>query len=149
MAAAATPMRAAAAPPCAPKITQIQGHQAAVNCGPATATLHISGKTYTFHNGFCQQSKLAGDALQLTLGTTVLGVEGNAGKPQFSMLIGHVHTVASVFGADYGGKDLLGGQSLITVRGNIPSRGSFASRVTVGAKFTGSWNCHGVVWKAP
>jgi opacity protein-like surface antigen len=149
MAAAATPMRAAAAPPCAPKITKIHGHQAAVNCGPATATLHISGKTYTFHNGFCQQSKLAGDALQLTLGTTVLGVEGNAGKPHFSMLIGHVHTVASVFGADYGGKDLLGGQSLITVRGNIPSRGSFASRVTVGAKFTGSWNCHGVVWKAP
>jgi len=64
---------------------------------------------------------LAGDALQLTLGTTVLGVEDNAGKPHFSMLIGHVHTVASVFGADYGGKDLLGGQSLITVRGNIPS----------------------------
>ena len=92
MAAAATPMRAAAAPPCEPKITEIQGHQAAVNCGPATATLHISGKTYTFHNGFCQQSKAAGDALQLTLGTTVLGVEDNAGKPPLQ----HAHRSRSL-----------------------------------------------------
>jgi hypothetical protein len=46
MAAANVPMRAAAAaPPCKPKIIKIQGHQAAVDCGPATATLHISGKT--------------------------------------------------------------------------------------------------------
>jgi hypothetical protein len=149
LAAPATPMRAAGAPPCVPKIAKIQGHPAAINCGPATATLHISGKTYTFHNGFCEQRKAAGDALQLYLGTTVTGVKGNAGKPTFSMLIGHVHTVASVFRADYGGKDLLDGQSLINVRGNIPGKGIFTSRVTAGAKFTGSWNCHGVVWHAP
>ncbi len=143
-------MRATAAPPCAPKITKIQGHPAAVGCGPATATLHISGKTYTFRNGFCEQSKSQGAALQLNLGTTVTGVKGNAGKPDFSMLIAHVHTVASVFGADYGGKDLFpDGQTLINVSGNIPSKGTFTSRVTFGAKFTGSWNCHGVVWKAP
>jgi hypothetical protein len=135
-------------PPCTPKVTKIQGHQAAVNCGPATATLHISGKTYTFRNGFCQQSKSAGSALQLDLGTTVLGVKGNAGKPDFSMLIAHVHAVASVFHADYGGRQILG-DSLINVKGNIPSKGTFTSRVTVGAKFTGSWNCHGVVWQTP
>jgi opacity protein-like surface antigen len=149
MAAATTPMRAGASPPCKPKVTKIQGHPAAVACGPATATLHISGKTYTFRNGFCEQSKSAGSALQLNLGTTVLGVKGNAGNPDFSMLIGHVHTVASVFGADYGGKDLIGGDSLINVSGNIPSKGTFTSRVTTGAKFTGSWNCHGIVWQAP
>jgi hypothetical protein len=137
------------APPCTPKVTKIGRHQAAVNCGPATATLHISGKTYTFRNGFCQQSKSAGSALELNLGTTVVGVKGNAGMPDFNMLIGHVHSVASVFGAAYGGKDLLGGQSLINVSGNIPSKGTFTSRVTVGAKFTGSWNCHGVVWQGP
>ena len=44
-------------------------------------------------------------------------------------------------------QDLLGGQSLINVSGNIPSKGTFTSRVTVGPKFTGSWNCHGVVWQ--
>jgi len=140
---------AGGAPPCTPKITKIQGHQAAVNCGPATATLRISGKTYTFQNGFCEQSKAAAAALELNLGTVVVGVKGNAGKPDFSMTIGKNHFVAAVSSVDYGGKDLLGGEGLINVRGNIPAKGTFASRVTAGAKFTGSWNCHGVVWQAP
>jgi hypothetical protein len=136
------------APPCTPKITKIQGHQAAVNCGPATATLRISGKTYSFRNGFCEQSKSQSAALVLDLGTTVVGVKGNAGKPDFSMLIAHVHALASVFGANYGGKDLFpNGQTLINVKGNIPAKGTFTSKVTFGAKFSGSWNCHGVVWQ--
>jgi hypothetical protein len=140
------------APPCTPKITKIQGHQAAVNCGPATATLHISGKTYTFRNGFCQQSKSTG-SFQLNLGTTIMGAKkGNMGLPQFSMLIStHLHTAfgsGSVFGADYGSKDLLGGDSLIKAGGTL-AKGTFSSTITVGAKFTGSWSCHGVVWQAP
>ena len=134
------------APPCTPKVTTIKGHQAAVNCGPATVTLHVGGKTYTFRHGFCRQSKAAGSALQLDLGTVVVGAAGNAGRPDFSMLIAHNHTVASVFHADYGGKRLLG-DSLIDVKGNLPSTGTFTSRVTFGAKFSGSWNCHGVVWR--
>jgi hypothetical protein len=150
MAAATAPTRVAAtAPPCTPKITKIEGHTAAVNCGPATATLRIRGRTYTFHNGFCEQSKAAGSALELTLGTTVIGASGNAGKPDFDMTIGKNHFVAAVSSADYGGKDLLGGEGLINVRGKIPAKGTFTSRVTAGAKFTGSWNCHGVVWQAP
>lgn len=141
------------APPCTPKITTIQGHRAAVNCGPATATLHISGTTYTFRNGFCQKSKAAGSALELTLGTVVIGIKDNAGLPNFSMtVVARLHSMygnGSVFGADYGGKGLLGGEGLIKVSGNIPSKGTFTSTVAAGAKFTGSWNCHGVVWQAP
>ena len=134
------------APPCMPKVTKIKGHQAAVNCGPATVTLHVGGKTYTFRHGFCQQSASAGSALQLDLGTVVLGAAGNAGLPDFSMLIAHNHRIASVFHADYGGKRLLG-DSLIDVKGNVPSKGTFTSRATTGARFSGSWNCHGVVWR--
>ncbi len=149
-AAAATPMRAATAPPCTPKITKIQGHQAGVNCGPATARLTISGKTYSFRNGFCEQSRSAASALELNLGTIVTGVKGNAGKPYFSLTVGRNHFVAAVGGADYGGKDLLGaGMALINVKGTLPSKGTFTQRIAVGAKFTGSWNCHGVVWQAP
>jgi len=148
-ASAATAISASSSLPCTPKVIKIQGHNAAVNCGPATATLHLGGKTYTFRNGFCQQSKSAGSALILDLGTIVSGVKGNAGQADFSMLIGSVHSLASVLGADYGGKDLLGGESLINVVGSIPSKGTFTSKVTVGARFTGSWNCHGVVWKGP
>lgn len=151
--AAAKPMRVATAPPCTPKITKIQGHQAAVNCGPATAAIHISGKTYTFRNGFCEVSKSAGAALKLDLGTVVVGLKNNAGQANFSMLIGaHIHSAfgqGSVFEAHYGGKSLLGGDSLISAKGQIPSKGTFTSKVTVGAAFTGSWNCHGVVWQAP
>jgi len=142
---------AGGAPPCTPKVTTIHGHKAAVNCGPATATLHISGRTYTFRDGFCQQSKSTG-SFQLELGTIVIGAKGNAGSPDFSMLISsHLHTAfgsGSVFGADYGGKDLLGGDSLIKAGGTLV-KGTFTSSVAAGAPFTGSWNCHGAVWQAP
>lgn len=38
---------------------------------------------------------------------------------------------------------------LIDVKGAVPSRGAFTQRIATGAKFTGSWNCHGVVWQGP
>ena len=143
---------AMSAPPCTPKITTIHGHQAAVNCGPATAILNIGGKAYTFHNGFCQKSKAAGSALQLALGTLVVGVKGNAGLPAFSMAIlangRSAFGSGSVLGADYGGRDLLGGEGLIKATGR-PSNGTFTSTVAAGGKFTGSWNCHGAVWQGP
>jgi hypothetical protein len=151
--AAGTPMRIPTTPPCTPKITKILGHRAAVNCGPATATLRIGGKSYVFRNGFCQVSKAAGAALKLDLGTVVVGLENNARLANFSMLIGARINSAfgngSVFEAHYGGKSLLGGDSLISARGTIPSMGTFTSKVTGGAKFAGSWNCHGVVWHGP
>ncbi|HLX19937.1 MAG TPA: hypothetical protein VKR23_07275 [Gaiellaceae bacterium] len=141
---------AGGAPPCTPKITKIQGHQAAANCGPATATLTINGKTYTFRNGFCEQSKTAAAALLLNLGTVVVGVKGNAGRPYLSITIGQTRVAAGVSGADYGGKDLLGTATpLIDVKGSIPAKGTFTQRIATGTKFTGSWNCNGVVYQAP
>ena len=54
----------------------------------------------------------------------------------------------SVFNADYGGKQILG-DSLIKVSGNTPSKGTFTGTTATGAKFTGSWNCHGFVLQRP
>ena len=146
----ARPMRAAAAPPCTPKITKIQGHQAAVNCGPATATLHISGKTYTFRNGFCEQSKSAGAALAAQSGHHRYRRQRQRGQARLQ----HDHRSRSLRWRRCSAPTTAEGtssvdDSLINVNGNIPSKGTFTSRVTVGAKFTGSWNCHGVVWQAP
>lgn len=63
---------------------------------------------------------------------------------------GVVLTTAAVAGADYGGKDLpADAVPLIDVKGAVPSRGTFTQRIATGAKFTGSWNCHGVVWQGP
>ena len=139
-------------PPCTPKIATIGGHKAAVNCGPATATLRIGGKSYTFRNGFCEHSKSAGAAPELNLGTTVIGVKGNAGKADLSMLIdARLHSPfgsGSVFHADYGGRQILG-DSLIKASGTLPSKGTFTGTAATGAKFTGSWNCHGFVWERP
>jgi hypothetical protein len=54
----------------------------------------------------------------------------------------------SVFHADYGGRRILG-DSLIKVNGALPARGTFTGTTATGAKFTGSWNCHGFVWERP
>ena len=152
-AATTAPARADAsrgAPPCTPTITKIKGHPAAVNCGPATATVRIGGKTYTFRNGFCQQSTSAGMVLQLDLGTTAPTAKGNAGLPHFNIDV-IKHLLSATVDATYGGKSLIA-SGLVTVRGKVPTLGTFKSKFSgpgFGASFTGSWNCHGVVWKAP
>jgi hypothetical protein len=66
-----TAVAGSATPPCTPKVTTIGGKQAVVNCGPATATVKIGGKTYNFKNGFCQNSPANKEVLELSLGTTV------------------------------------------------------------------------------
>lgn len=109
--------------------------------------LKVAGKSYNFNKGMCSQSKSAGAALQLALGTLVTGTRGNAGKPYLNMLIAK-SDVASIFEADAGGKQILG-DSLITAHGNIPSKGSFTGDSLTGAHFSGAWNCHGVVYKTP
>ena len=115
---------------------------------PPLLILKAAGKTYNFSKGLCSQSKSAGAALELGLGTLVTGAHGNAGKPYLNMLIAK-SKIASIFEADSGGKQILG-DSLITAHGNIPSKGSFTGENPLtGAHFSGSWNCHGVVFKTP
>ena len=138
---------AAGAPPCVPKLTTIAGKHAVVGCGPAVVIVHVAGRSYTFTGGLCTQSKSAGAELQLDVGTLVVGAKGNAGKPYISFLIGP-HGLASAFEADYGGKQLFG-DTLIKANGNIPSKGTFVSTAGLRASFTGSWDCHGVVYQAP
>jgi hypothetical protein len=147
VAASAAPAATTSAPPCTPKVTTIQGHRAGENCGPATLTLHVGGKTYVFRNGLCEQSKAAGTFLELNLGTTVVGAKNNLGKSKFTLVAAKTGA-ASVFSAYYGGKKVLTAESLITIHGG-PAKGTFSSQITIGPKFTGSWDCHGVVWKGP
>jgi hypothetical protein len=45
-----------------------------------------------------------------------------------------------------GGKEILG-DSPVTVTGGYPTNGAFKSDFTVVKTFTGSWNCHGALWK--
>ena len=147
VAAAAAPAATTSAPPCTPKIITIQGHRAGVNCGPATATLHVNGKTYTFRNGYCEQSKAAGTQVELNLGTAVLGAKNNLGRSGWSIVIAK-SKAAAVFSAYYGGKKVLAGENLINVKGTV-AKGTFTPQLPAGPKFSGSWDCHGVIWKGP
>jgi hypothetical protein len=139
--------------PCTPKETKSKGMTTVANCGPATATLKLKGKTYSFKNGYCSQSKSASGALQLDLGTLVLkgvhNVKGDAGHAYFAMLLTRFggKVSGSVFEADFGGKQILG-DTLVDAKG-FPKQGTLTSQFSVNGSFTGSWNCHGVVVQTP
>jgi len=137
------------APPCIPKLTTSKGHEEIGYCGPATATLTISGKTYNFKNGYCGVDPTAKLELQVTLGTILQSGSSpvNGGDPLFEMTVINASAVKiATVNADYGGKKL-DNVGIVSVKGSIPSDGTFkATGFTTPAGFTGSWNCHGVVY---
>jgi hypothetical protein len=140
----ASPVALSAGPPCQPKITKIKGKIAAENCGPATVSLTIGGRSYHFKNGLCTTS---GSAFLLQLGTVVSSDnKHNAGLPSFGMT---VSGSTADLTAEYGGKDLIGtGMTLVSVRGSGKNIGTFTNKLTT-PKLSGSWNCHGVIYKGP
>jgi hypothetical protein len=122
---------------CALRSTTIKGHKAVVYCGPATASLHIGGKTYTFKNGTCIWS----GGLILTVGTQVNGVPtsaNNEGAPliQVSSSIGTGTVYASSARFHLG-------LSLIKLTAHGHASGTFKGREPIGAtrRFTGSFRC--------
>lgn len=149
LAAAALTANAAStsAPPCTPKTGKLNGQPIVYECGPATATLHAGGKTFSFHDGFCQASKSSGLALEINLGTLAPMTKGNAGKPYFDLTGAKIGGTVS---AHYGGK--LIANNLVSISGRFPTQGTFKSKFSgagPGQTFSGSWNCHGAVWQAP
>ncbi len=122
---------------CAPRSRTIKGHKAVVYCGPATASLHIGGKTYTFKNGTCIWS----GGLILTVGTQVDGIPASAnneGAPliQLSSSLG----TGTVYA--YSGRFHLG-MSLVKFTARGHSSGTFKGREPLGATrpFTGTYRC--------
>jgi hypothetical protein len=146
---AAEAARTASAQPCSPSTAKIDGSPAVSYCGPATATLLIGGKTYTFKDGFCQSIKVSGIKLDVTLGTiaegkTGSGVPGNAGKPYFRLDISPGEFSSLLSPVSSGGKKLTGGAT-VSYSGSVTSKGTFKGMS--GTPFSGSWNCHGVFVK--
>jgi hypothetical protein len=143
-----TAVAGSAAPPCSPSTSSIDGGSAINYCGPATATLTIGGKTYTFKNGFCQSIHVSDIKLDVTLGTIVQGksgtVRGNAGKPYFALDLSSGADGGIVNTAYSGGKEIADGSS-VSYSGGFATKGTFKS--TFGAPLSGSWNCHGVFVK--
>lgn len=148
-AAAASPAARAGStrPPCVPKITATKGHGEVEYCGPATATLTIAGKTYTFKNGYCENDPAAHFTLQLTLGAIVEGQRnGNLGVPLFELNIINSSIKIDTVTADSGGKTLTS-VGAVTIKGSL-TNGTFASTKSFlnSKPFSGSWNCHGPIY---
>jgi hypothetical protein len=132
--AGATPARSA----CARGSKSIKGHRAVVFCGPATASLHIGGKSYSFKSGMCIWS---GGTLILSVGTQVNGVPASANNEGAPLL---ALTGTSGTGTVYAssGRLHLGG-SIVKLTAHGHSSGTFKGREPLGAtrSFTGSYRC--------
>jgi hypothetical protein len=127
--------------PCTPKITKVHGMPTMALCGPATVTMTVDGKRYSFNQGYCESSP---DQFEVSLGTLVgSDRKHNGNKPYFNMFgKGSADLVAS-----YGGKDLMGaGMQLISMKGAGKNTGTFGNKLGT-PKISGSWNCHGVIVK--
>jgi hypothetical protein len=105
----------------------------------------IEGRTYRFNNGLCDRSETVG-ALEVNAGTLVQGARGNAGRPFVSLVIAKSPSESEAFEADSGGRQLFG-DTVIVPDGTLLAGGSFTS--LLGAPFSGSWDCHGVIYAGP
>ena len=136
---------AAPASPCAPRRSTISRHRAIAYCGPATVVIQIAGTSYQFHNGICDRSATMG-GLELDVGTLVQGAVGNAGKPFVGLLIAQPPSESEAFEADAKGRQLFG-DTVVAPAATLLAKGTFTS--LYGAAFSGSWDCHGVIYAGP
>lgn len=143
--ATASAAGAASGSPCEPRVTAINGRRAIVYCGPATVTIQLGGRTYRFRNGLCDRSTTMG-GVELNVGTLIQGATGNAGRSFVSLVIAQSPSESDAFEADAGGQQLFG-DSVIAQGGNLIDKGTFTS--VLGPAFSGSWDCHGVIYSGP
>jgi hypothetical protein len=131
--AGATPARST----CTPGSKSIKGHKAVVVCGPATASLHIGGRSYSFKSGTC----IWAGSLILTLGTQVNGVPASANNEGAVLLQLTDATGTGIVYASSGRLHL--GLSIVKVQAHGHSNGTFKGREPIGAtrRFTGSYRC--------
>jgi hypothetical protein len=140
-------LASAASAPCTAKPVTINGAAGLALCGPATATLTVKGKTYTFRNGFCAETITNSDSFQLTLGVDVPafgGPNNNGDKPGFSLDIAKNQTNAAVAFAYFGGHELVK-LVQVTLKSKALPEGTFKGKTSA---FSGTWNCHGVIYKS-
>jgi hypothetical protein len=110
----------------------LMGKQVVVNCGPATATVHYKGTTYTFRNGTCFRYL---GSFKLNLGSSLLvPAGGNGGYASMTITAapnGHAEVAMGV------GKILIYATTRFS---GARVKGTFTS-LTAGVPLTGSWNC--------
>lgn len=135
---------------CKAGMTTYNGASARAFCGPATATVHAGGKTFTIRQGSCDKGA---KYVSVNIGEIVLGKTSKPKPEYFGLNIGkipylggapashdgtyHSGVVAVVHaGKGYG----LRAQARVTLT-NGRSRGTFSATVLTGGVVTGSFRC--------
>jgi hypothetical protein len=132
----ASPQRAFA---CVAGVKKVGGVSARTFCGPATATVHINGKTVLYKGGECSKSSFG---WSINIGTVVLG--NLSKKPEYFGITAKATAGAQSNGAVavvHAGKSLAVTGSAITLKAGLRS-GTFSGKV-FGAptRVSGSFTC--------
>jgi hypothetical protein len=133
--------------PCVAKPVTVNGSVGTQLCGPASANVKVGGKTYSFKEGFCAhdlQNKLA---LQLSLGTDVPvfgSGKPNHGRPFFELSLTTTAQKGTLESLDFAGRQLVPDDTPVSVSYKVGAalKGTFE-----GKGVSGSWNCHGGIYK--
>jgi hypothetical protein len=133
--------------PCVAKPVTVAGSIGTQFCGPASATVKVGGKSYSFRAGFCAHDLQNQLALELSLGTDV-PVFGrgkpNHGRPLFELTLTTTAQQGSLLALDVDGRKLVAGDTRVDASYNASAalQGTFR-----GKGVSGAWNCHGGIYK--
>ena len=135
---------------CTAGVTKYGGATARVFCGPATATVHARGKTYTIRQGSCEKGA---KYLSINIGEVVIGTSSKSKPEYFGLSIGKLPFLggtpvsrdgtyrSGVVALDHAGKGYaLRAQAKVTLTIGR-TRGTFSATQLTGGVVTGSFKC--------
>jgi hypothetical protein len=135
---------------CTAGVTKYDGATARVFCGPATATVHARGKTFTIRQGSCEKGA---KYLSINIGEVVIGTSSKSKPEYFGLSIGKLPFLggtpvsrdgtyrSGVIALDHAGKGYaLRAQAKVTLT-NGRTRGTFSATQLTGGVVTGSFKC--------
>jgi len=135
---------------CTAGLTTFGGTNARVFCGPATATVHAGGKTFTIRQGSCMKGA---KYLSVNIGEIVLGTANKPKPDYFGLDVGQVPLAggspapkdgtyhSGIIALDHAGKGYaLRAQATVKLTNNR-SRGSFIGTLLTGGTITGTFSC--------
>ncbi len=135
---------------CQAGTTTFGGSPARVFCGPATATVRVGSKTFTFRSGSCDKTS---DYLTVNLGTIVIGSPSMPTPDYFGLTVGRLPLgggkpaakdgtyAGAVISAVHAGKSYAIGQARVTLAGGR-TRGTFTGQLALSStKVSGSFAC--------
>jgi hypothetical protein len=140
----------AAAHPCKAGVRKVAGVSEETFCGPATATIHVGGKTLSFSQGNCVKTA---DYVSVNIGTVTLAQTAPHQPNYFGLDIGKIpgsgspparkdgsYRSGTVLTLEYANTsyDVLSG--VATLKGNR-SRGTVRGKTVTGQLLTGTFDC--------